>query len=454
MLNYSLGNIHNTIRRIHCEHIMDIFLRLLLSFFVVVPSAFANNPRGLSNIGLAVFNLTAPKFNCNGFFSAISDLETLHVSFLYNTFGNDFSCLTRLLHDPRLETLQIHLINEPGHRNKRLGNYEFLYNLGNVAQYDRLVKTKSPRVREKLISYVEPIVSVLNSHLQPHTSLLISPGLESNLSDRSGKVLVSWTRQLFPNARIVWNPLVPVEGRREKARGDLIEGHGQNPDIDAPCLFNLDGTDVSYPERLAIGEKEHKESSTKNWVQSGRPLFQLLETFANRCEIAYVWAAESNGIDATSPTFIDPRKRNHNIPTSMYRTIVQDVIALNKKGRIYPPTFEYTELDDAIVSSCSVVRTDFSDKQKAGRLLKQSEFRNRGGVIILGKEYSSVLKIQIFKGNRRIDTYRRDDFYKDGRPLFRSKISPTRYPFKTYIVFINKGKKICFKVPNPRIRID
>lgn len=435
---------------------MNILLRLFLITIICVLTHTTSraHAQGLSNVGYAPFNLTSPRFNCNGFFEASKDIETLHIAFLYNTFGNDFSCLERLMNDPRLATLEIHLINEPGHRNNRLGSYEFLATVGTVRQYDAKVRARDAKLKRKLFDYVQPLKAFLDANLKSHTELLINPGLESNLSDTSARILISWTRQLFPDTRVVWNPLKPNPKRLSSVRGDIIEGHNLSPNIAPPCIYNLDGTDVSYPNRPAIGERAYKEGEIKNWVQSGAPLFQLYEAFANECEVAYVWTAESNGINEKQNKFVDPRRRNHNISTAMYKTIFADIKKLQEFGKVYPKGLEYSEEDNSIVSSCDRVLTNFEDGSKTGRLLKQSEFRDRGGVLILNRKFSSVNGATLIKGRRVVDIYSRNGFYKDGRVLFRSRVSPINYPFNTYLVFEHNNQKICYKLPNPRVRLD
>jgi hypothetical protein len=403
---------------------------------------------GLTNVGYAAFNLTSPRFNCDGFISSLAPLTEIHVAFLYNTFGNDFSCLTRIMADPRLKTLEVNLINEPGHRNNRLGSYEFLYGVGSVATYNKKLTVRDVKLKQKLTDYVIPIQSVLSENLRPHTSLLINPGLESNVSAQAGRVLVSWTRELFPDARIVWNPHRASLTTRKFVGADLVEGHGQYPSLKAPCVYNMDGTDVKYNNRPALGES----SGIKNYFHSGAPLFQQLEKYANRCEVAFVWSQEGNGLNYKQ-SFRDPRKRNHNISTQMYRQIMRDIIAVHRRGKIAPTTDTYTKDDDAVVKSCSVVSTNFEDGLKYGRLIKQSEFPDRGGVIILPMENKNVDRAFIVKGRKIVDEYRNTGPYHDGRPLFRSDKSPTTYPFNTYLVFTD-SKKICFKLPNPRIRLD
>ncbi|MFN4975332.1 MAG: hypothetical protein ACK5GV_08815 [Bacteroidota bacterium] len=407
----------------------------------------------LDNIGFAAFNITSEKFNCSAFTQVNTPLKTIHLSFLYNTFGNDFSCLQTVMQDSRLKTLQVHLINEPGHRNRRLGNYEFLFNIKTPTDYNRLVGNRDAKLKQDYITYLTPLKQFLEQNLQAHTELLISPGLESNLTDASGKILIEWTREIFPNTRIVWTPLKKTSNTLRISTADLLEAHGLFPFLSEPCIFNLDGADISYPNRPALGETKYTEGESKNWIQSGAPVFQLYEEMANTCEFVFVWAAESNGLDYRK-TFVDPRLRQNRISLSSYRRIYKDIYDLSNKGLVYPKTYSYTESDNYITQFCSEVRTNFQDRYKAGRLLKQSEFRSRGAVLILPNEFNDVTVAKLYKGRVVVDTYNKVGRYKDGRNMFRSKRSPTTYPFGTYLVLNKKSSKICYKIPNPRVRLD
>jgi hypothetical protein len=403
----------------------------------------------LTNVGYAPFNLTAPKFNCDGFISSLSPLSEIHIAFLYNTFGNDFRCLNRLLADPRMKTLEVNLINEPGHRNNRLESYEFLYSVGSVSQWNEKMRKRDPRLKQKYVEYVKPLQNVLLQNLRPDTTLLINPGLESNLTAQNGRVLIQWTRPLFPDARIVWNPHRASLSTRKFVGADLVEGHGLYPNLKAPCIYNMDGTDVKYSNRPALGE----DSGIKNYFHSGRPLFQQIEKYANRCEVAFIWNQEGNGLNYKLP-FRDPRKRNHNISDAMYKQIMQDVIALHRKGKVAPIIDTYTTEDNYIVNSCAVVSSNFEDGLKSGRLLKQSEFPDRGGVLILPTQFRNVSRAFLIKGRQIVDEYSNTGPYHDGRPLFRSKLSPTKYPFNTYLYFTAGQNRYCYKLFNPRIRLD
>lgn len=408
----------------------------------------------LENVGYAAFNLTSNNFNCTGLKSSFRGLNEIHISFLYNTFGNNFTCLKSLLEDPKLKTLQVHLINEPGHRNKRLQSYEFLYDEGTPKDYNAKISRRDSALKQKYFNYLSPLIEILNMSIRADVELLISPGLESNLTDESGKILIEWTREIFPSARIVWNPLKSSSSSLSVSTGDLLEQHGLFPILKAPCIFNLDGSDISYPNRPALGEPQYKEGQSKNWIQSGSPMFQLHEEMANRCEYVFVWSAESNGLDYRKSAFVDPRKRNNRIPNKVYETIFSDIKNLHRRGVIYPKEYDYTPEDQSIVSSCNQIRTNFVDGFKRGNLLKQSEFRNRGAVLILSKEFSSIRSAKLYKGKTVVDTFIKNGLYKDGRILFRSNKSPTKYPLNTYLILEKNNSKICYKIPNPRIRLD
>ena len=428
---------------------MRYFYAILLSLLFT----FDVQAQGLTNVGYAPFNLTSPNFNCKAFKKSTKSLSELHIAFLYNTFGNDFSCLKDLLNDERLKTLEIHLINEPGHRNNRLGKYEFLRKVGSVRKYDKLMRNNNQRLKVKYTNYTKKLRNFLSDNLKNHTELIISPGLESNLSSKGAKNLINWTRELFPDTRIVWNPVVPHPKKRSSTKADFIEGHNFSPRINEPCIYNLDGTDVSYPNRPALGELQHKEGESKNWVQSGRPLRQLLETYANVCEIVFVWTAESNGLDYKSKRFVDPRRRNHKIPLKMYKIIMKDIKRMHKNGKIYPKSSNYNESELQVENSCDVVRTNFTDGKKSGNLLKQSEFRDRGAVLLLPYK-NSISNVRLIHANSIVDRYTKLGTYKDGRLLFRSNKSPIEYPFNTYLKYNDGKKKICYKIKNPRIRLD
>jgi len=433
---------------------MKRFLIFLISLTVYLSIVLPVHAQ-LNNVGLGPFALTKSDFNCRSFFKELRPLKELHISVLFNTFGNDNRCLVRLLDDPRLKTIQIHLINEPCHRNNQCGKYEFLASVSSPAQYSKLWGNNDPSLIRKFVTYVKPVQDILETNLKENTQCLINPGLESNLNDAAAKNLIKKTRELFPACRIVWNPLAASSSTSSSLRNgsDLLEGHGSTPNIFGPCIANLDGTDIDFPSRPT---PNRKIKDNKNYVQSGNPLQQYIETYANRCEVVFLWTQEMNCRNDGSGGFIDPRARScKNAVNPATRLMVKEIVHANRRGVIDQGNIPWSAEEDSSLNSCTSVNEKFNDKLKAGNLLKQSEFRERGGVIIFAKgNYSSV---KIISKGREVDNYISSGLYEhdsSDRPLWRSTKTPLKYPLRVVIQATIGKQKFCWKVNNPRVRVD
>jgi hypothetical protein len=399
----------------------------------------------IGNVGRGVFSLTSDTFNCRAFIKSVKNLPVLHIAVLYNTFGNNYACWDQLASDPRLQTVELNLINEPGHRNKRLGSYEFLYGLGTPANYDKLLRNKDPELKKKFDDYVQLAKQKIDA-LPKHVQCLINPGLESNVSSKAGKTLIEWTREHFPNCRTVWNPLRGFNEKSRKVTGaDLVEGHGSGPNIKSPCIVNLDGTDIDFPQRPSAFQKG-------GYVESGRPLMQYISTYANRCEVVFLWVLEDNC--NFSKSFIDPRKRNCKAADKVFPLVAREAEKAMKSIRQYNPK-SWTSEEKKSLSSCSEVRSS-SDGDKRGFLLKQSEFRERGGVVLIPKG-TQASRVDIVSKGRVIDSYQRSGAYNhDGsnRPMYRSKTSPITYPFHVVVRLPGQAGNVCYPIDNPNTRND
>lgn len=399
----------------------------------------------IGNVGLAPFSLTSPTFNCREFKKSIRKLPVLHLAVLYNTFGNDFSCWDQITKDSRLQTLELNLINEPGHRNGRLGKYEFLFGLGSPTNYDRLLRSKDSRLKSRFVEYVQLAKSKIDE-LPKNVQCLINPGLESNVSGEAGKVLIEWTKEQFPNCRTVWNPLKGYsQTARRRTKADLVEGHGPLPTIDAPCLVNMDGTDIDFPERKSYMPKG-------NFIASGRPLMNYISTYANKCEIVFLWTVEDN-CNFTS-NFVDPRKRNCKAAGKVFGLVAREAERAMKTIKQYTKQ-QWSVEENKSLDNCAATES-VNDGAKTGFLLKQSEFRDRGGVILLprGKRAS---KIQVLSKGRVIDNYISSGNYThDGseRQLWRSSISPVSYPFHVVVKATTSAGSLCYPIANPTARND
>jgi hypothetical protein len=398
----------------------------------------------IGNVGRGVFSLMSPSFNCNEFMKSVRRLPVLHIAALYNTFGNDFRCWDRLAQDPRLQTVELNLINEPGHRNGRLGKYEFLHGIESPAEYDRLLRSRNPRLKARFVKYVQLAKRKVES-LPANVQCLINPGLESNVSSQAGAVLMEWTKEQFPSCRTVWNPLSATKRKTSVIKGaDLVEGHGPYPPLTTSCVANLDGTDISFPERPST----LKDDS----IESGRPLMQYVASYASRCEVVFLWTVEDNCNFTTK--FIDPRARNCRGAGKVFHLVGREVEKAMKSIRQHS-SYPWTNSENESLNSCDIVK-DSSDGFKKGFLLKQSEFRDRGGVVLLPPGITAR-GVQILSKGKVIDTYRASGKYEhDGsdRQMVRSLTSPVTYPFHVVVKAKTDRGVLCYKIDNPNERND
>lgn len=258
-----------------------------------------------SRIGIAPFSIAHPKFDCPSFLRSIEKQKTINIAWLFNTFGRKYACLNKILKDPRLLYIETQLINEPGHRNKRLENHEFLKKYS-ISEWNRLLIRRDAKLKRSYTRYVISVQKLIQNRV-PTSICLISPGLESNVSNEAGKVLIAWTRELFPDCLTVWNPIKRTSSGSVTG-ADFIEQHSFDASVKIPCIVNLDGTDISFPQRISPSKRFYR-TGRKNWIESTK-LKNFLSKY-NKCDVVFLWVIEYNCIDATkSPaSFIPPTKR-------------------------------------------------------------------------------------------------------------------------------------------------
>ena len=395
----------------------------------------------ISNVGLAPFALFSPSFPCAVFIKSASGLPVLHLATLYNTFGNDLKCFNQIKNDPRLQTFELNLLNEPGHRNGRLGSYEFLKPY-TVAKYNSLLASNSAVLKERFIRYVQGAKAIIGA-LPANVQCIINPGLESNVGLAASKTLIRWTKEQFPNCRTVYNPLArSSDTNRKRVGADLREGHGSMPSLGTACLTNLDGTDINFRTRPSYMDKS-------NYVNAGRALTQHIASYASKCEIVFLWIVEYN-CNGGSANFVDPRKRQCGKYTKAFPLVAGEAKKAMNTIHPYVP-YAWTPQELLAKNKC-VKFAKANDGDKTGFLMKQSEFSDRGGVVILPSG-TRVSKVSIAHENTTVDRYSTSGSYDhdgQGRQMFRSNISPTTYPFHIVI----HADNICYVIDNPQSRVD
>lgn len=270
-------------------------MKLLCTFFLFT-SFIATAVSAQSNAGSAEFAMLHEAWPCELARDSEkqSGLTELRKAVLWNTFGNSLKCLEGYLADPKLKTIQIHLINEVCQRHKNCGEHELTARM-TPRQYNKRLVEGDEKLQSKLNEYLKIPSDFLKAKLAAGTECLISPGLESNLSIAGAKKLIEIVRPHFPQCKIVWNP-VDSNPEAKPIEGTIYEVHGTHPTLSPACNANLDGIDIDYPERPAILPQQVKSSEIPDYISRYKA-----------CQNSFLWIAEFNGI--AGKDFIDPRKR-------------------------------------------------------------------------------------------------------------------------------------------------
>ena len=235
-------------------------------------------------VGLSVIGLLSPHYDCDAVVAAFGRAPIVF-GYLENTFGNDRRCLNRLLDHGRFAAVRVHLFNGPCVRNRRCGPYEVLAG-ETTGSLDRKLAAGDAALLGRMRAEMVRVRDLLAPHVRPGKRYLVSGVLEHDIRDTGG------ARRVVQMARDVFSPLgfrvvnSPYSGAT-RVGADLREGHGSNPTLSAPCVADLDGTEVSD-----------------------------FAAYANRyqqCAMVLGWNTEMNCL-ADGEAFRDPRDRR-NCPT-------------------------------------------------------------------------------------------------------------------------------------------
>lgn len=391
---------------------------LMLAF-----SAFAEN-RG----GLATFAIMNKDWPCSETIRAFEGVPEIRIAVLFNSFGNDWSCLSKIAEDPRPKFFEFHLINEPCHKNNRCFNYEFLYKT-TLAQYKSKVRNADSAFISKLQSYAMPVKQFLDAN--PSVACGISPMLESRLSTGDFERMRSYLMPIFGHrCAWIWNPLDTKKYSSLYLKDFLLEGHGAEPDIVPHCIANFDGLDIDLASR----------PNKNGWPVKLIP--QYLNIYSN-CHAAFLWINEFNGIGSS---FVDPRKRK-NWPKRSHFT------ELNKLLRKEIPDGGGV-VNPAPVTCKNPIKN--ADGIRKGFVWKQSE--HGGSAVFLPIKYNNIKLatrqvVAKHNGRKIAVSFFKSIYTEDGsrRQYFRFKKNQKDFPYGTTIYF---GSKACVFLRNPKIRND
>lgn len=250
----------------------------------------------LFKIGTAPFAIQQERFNCDAFIQSLEKLPEWRISWLWNTFGDRTDCLFRVLDDPRLREIQVHIMNDVCVRNRNCGPYEALAGF-TINDMKWRIESGDPVIREIFRQAAQDLANFLYQDFRlqdKNVACFISPLLETNLSPGEFRQIVDIFRPIFPGCEIVYNP---VSYKNDRGGADYEETHNPRQPLNPPCVFNNDGTSVKFPGK-ANGYPRLIEPD------------ELADSFLNRriCAARYIWHHSYNCI-RPDLGFIDPRDR-------------------------------------------------------------------------------------------------------------------------------------------------
>lgn len=257
---------------------------LVFSFLLLTgcgTSAEEAKPLTLTNYGVSAFAIAHDTFPCTEFLNAMEQLPEWRLSTLWNTFGNNLECLDLFLANNKTKLIQIHAVNEVCQRNNRCEPHEFLYEV-TKEEYSRALEIEQVAPMFSIHNYFTEIKNWLFPRLKNNVECLISPGLESNITNfQAATNLINLARSVFgERCQIVWNSL-SMANRNLPA--DYFETHGIRASTEPPCIRNLDGDDIEHTDAAGSALNTIDPEAVPDWLHIG-----------SACKTNFIWSRESN----------------------------------------------------------------------------------------------------------------------------------------------------------------
>lgn len=224
-----------------------------ISFWIllVLPtSALAQaETRGLSQLAILSSHV-----DCEQVLSTFSGAKKLGIVYLDKTFGEDTSCLQRLLNDPRPAVINQTITNSPGRRNRRLQSHEYLPKT-DIKSFCRGLEDWDPGIIQGVQRAASEAYGRIRDVLQARHELWITPDLESSCSSKAQEQFIQAIRPIYdrPVKFVSYGSLV--------AGADLWEAnHSSNPDCRdrQDCIKNNDGSIVNDWDAFFAGKSAAK----------------------------------------------------------------------------------------------------------------------------------------------------------------------------------------------------
>lgn len=234
--------------------------------------------------GVAVFALMAKKFhqgsNCENLLKAVRHLERPAIAVLWQVFGKDLRCYTKLLSQAR-KTNKRYFIQ-----------FHFDYILkAHAAKYNRQVLRMRNSFKRKIERRLKSIAAVAKNDVADYA---LSFGLEATFKK-------AHYEKLYPIFKRYWDHKLVVSNypRLIFNRADYIELHGydKRPNVSDNCILNGDGTNIANG-RTRFRDKSFTVQAVRRWAEHGR----------ERSCILLLWRSEWQ--DAAEQFIAKPLERN------------------------------------------------------------------------------------------------------------------------------------------------
>ncbi len=260
-------------------------LRCMLFLLLLIGEARAD--------GVSYLALMHPDFPCREALKVFRGVEAPALSLLWGTFGRDLSCYRRFISRHPDATVIIHFSNEACRRWGRCKAGE-LFKPFSIAKYNRRLISRPNRLRRRLNLRLAAIKRAIAMEGSGRARIILSAGLEDNLSCKAVKSLVKILREGW-GYEILRNPMADTR----RCGADLLELHGPKPNPHADVWSN-DGINL-YTS--AADRTEYRPD-----VDAREMLTSSARKRAGTALLLY-WFATSQGLSGGTQ-FIAPRQRS------------------------------------------------------------------------------------------------------------------------------------------------
>jgi hypothetical protein len=268
----------------------EFLLYLVLLITISSEEVFAKPPKK-PFVGFSSFAAMNKKYPCSNFINISKSYSKPAMSVLLSTFGTNTDCIKRFLsaHADKPHLLQVHLTNETCRRAKGRCTQDEIKPTWGADKYNKELERGNRELKTAIqnrVRFVERnIIPLTNSK----TTLMLTTGLEDNFSDKAYLNVQLWIKQAGYRGYLVRNPLADFCSRTRGAH--LCELHSVfSYWAGVPCVFNIDGNNLSPREQL-----------------------EQLRKF-RFCHALFFWEPVSQGREFGQP-FTPPKSRSFNLPT-------------------------------------------------------------------------------------------------------------------------------------------